>query len=93
MLGASRRFRWTWTAFVLILTVAPYVVNRLATPKGDTYAWIVPPYPADSYAYRAWARQAFDGNWLFTLKYTALPAAPFSFSSVLPGRGACSRRA
>jgi hypothetical protein len=77
--GAPRRFLVAWTAFILVLTTAPYLVDFLLTPKGWSYAWIVPPYPADSYAYRAWAKQAFDGAWLFSLKYTSHPNRPFLF--------------
>jgi hypothetical protein len=91
MPGASRRFRRSWTAFVLLLTVAPYFLNRLTTPKAETYAWIVPPYPADSYAYRAWAQQAFDGSLLFTLKHTAIPQKPFLFLPFFLAAGLLAR--
>src|SRR5512135_1909724 len=39
----------------------------------------LPPYPEDSLAYLAWERQAMSGAWLFGMKYTALPHAPFLF--------------
>lgn len=89
--GAPRRFRRAWTAFILLLTTAPYLIDRALTPAGSAYAWIVPPYPADSYAYRAWARQAFDGRWLFALKFTAIPHRPFLFLPFFLVAGLLSR--
>jgi hypothetical protein len=91
LVGSSRRFQWAWTGFVLALTVIPYLVNFWLTPKGQTYAWILPPYPADAYAYRAWAKQAFDGHWLFTLKFTALPHRPFLFLPFFLAAGRLAR--
>ncbi len=69
----SRKFRAAWTAAVLAATTAPYIANYLRTPAGQSYTWIIPPYPNDAYGYRAWAQQAYDGRWLFSLKFTALP--------------------
>jgi hypothetical protein len=89
--GASRRFQWAWTALILVLTVAPYLANFRTTPKGETYTWILPPYPADAYAYRAWARQAYDGRWLFSLKFTALPHRPFLFLPFFLAAGKTAR--
>jgi hypothetical protein len=43
------------------------------------FLWILPPYAQDSLAYLAWERQAMNGAWLFSMKYTALPHAPFLF--------------
>ena len=72
-------FRLSWTPFLVLLTSLPYVVNWLATPAGYHYTWILPPYPEDSFGYMAWAEQAARGAWLFKIKYTALPHAPFLF--------------
>jgi hypothetical protein len=72
-------FRWGWTAFVVVLTSAPYVLNWWSTPAGFHYTWILPPYPEDSFGYMAWAQQAAHGAWLFKIKYTALPHAGFLF--------------
>src|SRR3990167_9418838 len=77
--GLAPRFKRSWTGFILALTVAPYLVYFLSTPAGYTYTWIIPPYPADAYAYRAWSKQSCDGNILFSLKYTDLPHRPFLF--------------
>lgn len=71
--GAPRRFRLAWAGFILLLTLLPYAVNACHTPPGQVYTWIIPPYPADAYAYRAWAMQAYNGRWLFSLKFTARP--------------------
>jgi hypothetical protein len=89
--GAPRDFRRAWTAFVLLLTVAPYLVNAWLAPKGYAYTWILPPYPDDAYAYRAWARQAFDGRWLFSLKFTALPNPPSLFLPFFLAAGKLAR--
>lgn len=72
-------FRWGWAAFVVVLTSAPYFINWYSTPAGYHYTWILPPYPEDSFGYMAWAQQAAHGAWLFKVKYTALPHAPFLF--------------
>lgn len=77
--GAAPAFKWLWAGFVLFLSVFPYVWNFWSTPPGSRYLWIIPPYPEDSYAYAAWARQAYLGRILFSLKYTALPHPPFLF--------------
>lgn len=89
--GASPRFERAWTALILVLTVLPYLANAWTTPKGEHYSWILPPYPADAYAYRAWARQAFDGNWLFAMKFTALPHRPFLFLPFFLAAGKAAR--
>ena len=89
--GAPRRFRRAWTGFILVLTVLPYLANFWLTPKGETYTWILPPYPADAYAYRAWAKQAYDGHWLFSLKFTALPHRPFLFLPFFLAAGRLAR--
>lgn len=75
----SAAFKWGWTAFILLLTVFPYLWAYATTPAGFHYSWTLPPYPEDSFAYMAWSRQALNGHWLFSLKYTALPHAPFLF--------------
>ncbi len=72
-------FRLAWTAFVLVATSAPYLVNFFSTPSGYHYTWIIPPYPDDSFGYAAWAQQAAHGAWLFKIKFTAVPHAPFLF--------------
>lgn len=72
-------FRWGWAAFIVIATSAPHVLHWLSTPAGYHYTWILPPYPEDSFAYMAWARQAADGAWLFKVKFTALPHEAFLF--------------
>jgi hypothetical protein len=72
-------FRWGWTAFVIVLTSAPYFMNWRSTPPGYHYTWILPPYPEDSFGYMAWAQQAAHGAWLFKIKYTALAHDPFLF--------------
>ncbi|MFI5346910.1 MAG: hypothetical protein ACHQ51_11100 [Elusimicrobiota bacterium] len=89
--GAPRRFRRAWIVFILTLTLLPYFVNFWQTPKGFAYTWILPPYPADAYAYRAWSKQAFDGHWLFALKFTALPHRPFLFLPFFLAAGLLSR--
>lgn len=70
---ATWNFLRFWAAFILLLSVAPYFIASARTPPGYSYDWMIPPYPTDAYAYRAWARQAADGLWLFSLKFTALP--------------------
>ncbi len=77
--GTPRLFLPAWAAFIVVLTTAPYLAAFLTTPKDWSYAWILPPYPADSYAYRAWSKQAFDGAWLFSLKFTPRANRPFLF--------------
>ncbi len=72
-------FRWSWTAFVIVATSAPYLINWSSTPAGFHYTWILPPFPEDSFGYMAWAQQAAHGAWLFKIKYTALPHEPFLF--------------
>jgi hypothetical protein len=74
-----RAFRWWWTALVVAATSVPYLLHLHAAPPGSHYTWIVPPYPEDSLAYRAWSEQAVRGALLFRLKYTALPHRPFLF--------------
>jgi hypothetical protein len=74
-----RTFRWLWAAFVVFATSLPYLLNRLRTPAGFHYTWILPPYPQDSLAYMAWAQQAAHGSLLFKVKYTALPQSAFLF--------------
>ena len=73
------RFRWGWAIFIVALTSVPYFLNWWAAPAGYRYTWILPPYPEDSFGYMAWAQQAARGAWLFKIKYTALPHAPFLF--------------
>jgi len=73
-------FRWGWTTAVVLLTSAPYLIDWWSTPSGHQFTWILPPYPEDSFGYRAWMQQAADGAWLFKIKYTALPHAPFLFN-------------
>src|SRR5437867_11473434 len=77
--GGLGAFRLGWTVFVIAATSIPYLLNSLSTPPGSHYTWIVPPYPEDSLAYRAWSQQAAQGSLLFQLKYTALPHAAFLF--------------
>src|SRR6266446_2321214 len=72
-------FRLGWTVFVVAATSIPYLLNVHSTPPGSHYTWIMPPYPEDSMAYRAWSEQAAHGSLLFQMKYTALPHAPFLF--------------
>ncbi len=72
-------FRLAWTVFVVAATSIPYLLNWLSPPAGSQYTWIMPPYPDDSLAYRAWSEQAAHGSLLFQMKYTALPHAPFLF--------------
>ena len=74
-----RVFRAGWTVFVVLATTVPYGLNLMVAPSGSHYTWIVPPYPEDSLAYRAWSQQAAHGSLLFQLKYTALPHAAFLF--------------
>ena len=74
-----RVFRAGWTVFVVLATTVPYALNLMVAPSGSHYTWIVPPYPEDSLAYRAWSQQAAHGSLLFQLKYTALPHAAFLF--------------
>jgi hypothetical protein len=74
-----RTFRRFWTAFVVVVTSAPYALNFWLAPRGSHYTWILPPYPEDSFGYMAWSQQAAHGRWLFQLKYTALPQKPFLF--------------
>ena len=64
---------------MLVATSAPYLVNFFSTPSGYDYTWIIPPYPDDSFGYAAWAQQAAHGAWLFKIKFTAIPHAPFLF--------------
>jgi hypothetical protein len=73
-------FRWSWIGLVVLLTSAPYLINWWSTPPGQQYTWIIPPYPEDSFGYKAWAQQAAHGAWLFKIKYTALPHSPFLFN-------------
>src|SRR5208282_1280672 len=80
MTGAPPAFKWPWTIFIVILTLLPYCVGYWLTPKGYVYTWIIPPFPADSMAYMAWSRQAYNGSVLFSMKYTALPHSPFFFN-------------
>lgn len=89
--GAPRRFRWAWAGLILALTVVPFLAVDGLAPKGFTYTWLLPPYPADGFAYRAWARQAYDGRWLFSLKYTALPNRPFLFLPFFLAAGRLAR--
>lgn len=77
--GAAPAFARAWTAFILALTVAPYLLAWRAAPAGFHFTWVLPPYPEDGFSYLAWSRQAWEGRWLFSLKYTALPHAPFLF--------------
>ena len=72
-------FRLGWTAFVVVATSVPYLLNWFSTPAGHQYTWILPPYPEDSFGYMAWAQQAAHGAWLFKIKYTALPHDGFLF--------------
>ena len=72
-------FRLAWTVFVVAATSIPYLLNWLSPPAGSHYTWIMPPYPEDSLAYRAWSEQSAHGSLLFQMKYTALPHAPFLF--------------
>src|ERR1700691_1118397 len=74
-----RGFRTGWTAFMVLATSIPYLLNWRDTPPGRLYTWILPPYPEDSFAYQAWAQQAAHGALLFRDKYTALPHAAFLF--------------
>jgi hypothetical protein len=76
---SARTFRVGWTVFVVLATTVPYGLNLMAAPNGSHYTWILPPYPEDSLAYRAWSQQAAHGSLLFQLKYTALPHAAFLF--------------
>jgi len=76
----SRRTRWLLRLGVLLSTVAPYIVAWLRTPPGDVFLWIYPPYPEDMLSYLAWSRQAQAGHILLSLKYTAVPHAPFFFN-------------
>ncbi len=89
--GAPRLFKRAWTLVILALTVLPYLINYWRTPHGETYTWMLPPYPADAYAYRAWAKQAFDGRWLFSLKFTALAHRPFLFLPFFLAAGRLAR--
>ena len=74
-----RAFRWGWLGFMVLATSIPYLWAWWSAPAGSHYTWILPPYPEDSLAYRAWSLQAAQGHWLFQLKYTAIPHAPFLF--------------
>jgi hypothetical protein len=74
-----RAFRWGLTVFVVLATSVPYLLNRLSTPPGFHYTWILPPYPEDSLAYMSWSQQAAHGSFLFQIKYTALPHPAFLF--------------
>ena len=72
------RSRLLWCAVLLLTTLAPYFACYLQAASAH-FLWILPPYPEDSLAYLAWERQAMNGAWLFSMKYTALPHAPFLF--------------
>ena len=74
-----RQFVWTWAVAFAALTALPYLIAAAATPVGQAYTWILPPFPEDALAYFAWVRQAELGNVLFTMKYTAIPHQPFLF--------------
>src|SRR5512140_3109711 len=74
----SARARFTWCAVLLFTTLAPYFYCWLRV-HGREFLWILPPSPGDSLAYLAWERQAANGALLFSMKYTALPHAPFLF--------------
>ena len=77
--GALRRFRRVWTAWMVLATSLPYFWNFFTRPKGSRYAWILPPFRDDSYSYMAWSQQAAHGALLFKLKFTALPQHAFLF--------------
>ena len=79
MVNGLTVFRVVWTAFIVVVTSAPYLLNALSAPPGSHYTWIIPPYPDDSFAYAAWAQQAAHGAWLFKIKFTALPHHAFLF--------------
>jgi hypothetical protein len=79
MMKGPSFFRIAWTALMVIATSAPYLFNWFSAPPGHHYTWILPPYPADSFGYIAWAQQAVQGEWLFRIKYTALPHHAFLF--------------
>ena len=74
-----RNLRLALTAFVVLATSVPYLLNWLATPAGFHYTWIVPPYPEDAFGYMAWTQQAAQGHFLFQLKFTALSHSAFLF--------------
>jgi hypothetical protein len=74
-----RAFRWGWTAFMVLATSFPYLLNFASTPAGYRYTWILPPYPEDAFSYMAWSQQAAHGALLFKIKYTALPQSAFLF--------------
>lgn len=80
--GVSRRFAQGWIFLMAALTTIPYFWAYWATPPGFVYTWILPPYAEDSIAYMAWSRQAANGLVLFSLKYSALPHAPFLFHPI-----------
>ena len=64
---------------MVVATSVPYLWNFATTPSGYHYTWILPPYPADSFGYMAWTRQAANGALLFKVKFTALPQSAFLF--------------
>jgi hypothetical protein len=72
------RTRLVWLGVLLTTTLAPYLYCWLRAGNAP-FLWILPPYPEDSLAYLAWERQAAGGAWLFSMKYTAIPHAPFLF--------------
>lgn len=73
-------FKKAWIIVMVLATSVPYLVNAALAPEGFRYAWVLPPYPSDLFAYMAWSRQAYHGCLLFQLKYTALPHEPFFFN-------------
>lgn len=64
---------------MVAVTSAPYLYALLRTPEGYQFSWVIHPYPEDAYSYMAWARQAVQGSWLFSVKYTLADHAPFLF--------------
>ena len=73
-------FGFTWTAFVLVATSAPYLVNFFSTPSGYHYTWIIPPYPDDSFGLRGLGRnRRHTERGCLRSSSPAVPHAPFLF--------------
>ena len=77
--AGQARLAVAWIALSAALTGGPYLAAWAAARPGWRYLWILPPYAPDSQAYMVWARQAYDGAWLFRDKLTAYPHDAFLF--------------
>lgn len=84
-------FLVVWSCVLILIALTPHLVAYLTTPHGFRYLMTAYPSVWDTNSYFTWIRQATDGNWLFSLKYTSEQTPNLVFSPIFLTMGMAVR--